>query len=253
MKLATLKNATRDGRLVVVTRDLTRCTDASFLAPTLQRALDDWARVAPHLAALAESLEHGAVPAERFHEHDAMSPLPRAFRCAQAQDDGSWRETAGDGFSGPRDGVIAPGTDIAIGLAAILGDLAAGDAGEIAADAAMLVMAAAFAGEATVAFSPVAVTPDELDGAPQLTATINGKTGRSVAIIADFAALAANAAKWRAVGAGAIVATGSASLAKSFGRDGGLGEGETARIEAKDAKGHSLLGAIEMIAQARPV
>ena len=47
MKLATLKNGTRDGRLVVVSRDLTRYTDASFLAPTLQAALDDWQRLAP--------------------------------------------------------------------------------------------------------------------------------------------------------------------------------------------------------------
>src|SRR5690606_23875635 len=67
---------------VLVSRDLTRCTDASFLVPTLQAALDDWHRVSPHLAALAESLEHGAVPSERFHEHDAMAPLPRAYQWA---------------------------------------------------------------------------------------------------------------------------------------------------------------------------
>ena len=82
MKLATLKNGTRDGRLAVVSRDLTRYTDASFLAPTLQAALDDWQRLSPHLAALSESLEHGAVPSARFHEHDAHSPLPRAYQWA---------------------------------------------------------------------------------------------------------------------------------------------------------------------------
>jgi fumarylacetoacetate (FAA) hydrolase len=82
MKLATLKNGKRDGRLVVVSRDLTRYTDASFLAPTLQAALDDWRRIAPHLAALSETLEHGSVPSERFHEHDALSPLPRAYQWA---------------------------------------------------------------------------------------------------------------------------------------------------------------------------
>jgi fumarylacetoacetate (FAA) hydrolase len=82
MKLATLKNGTRDGKLVVVSRDLTRFTDASFLAPTLQAALDDWRRIAPHLATLAESLEHGAVPFSRFHEHEAHSPLPRAYQWA---------------------------------------------------------------------------------------------------------------------------------------------------------------------------
>jgi fumarylacetoacetate (FAA) hydrolase len=58
MKLATLKDGSRDGKLVVVSRDLTRFTDASFLVPTLQAALDDWGRIAPHLAAMAESLEN---------------------------------------------------------------------------------------------------------------------------------------------------------------------------------------------------
>ncbi len=82
MKLASLDDGTRDGRLVVVSRDLTRFTDAAFLVPTLQAALDDWRRIAPHLATLAESLEHGAVPSERFHEHDALSPLPRAYQWA---------------------------------------------------------------------------------------------------------------------------------------------------------------------------
>ena len=82
MKLATLRNGKRDGRLVVVSGDLTRCTDASFLVPTLQAALDDWTRIAPHLEALAESLEHGSVPSLRFHEHDALSPLPRAYQWA---------------------------------------------------------------------------------------------------------------------------------------------------------------------------
>ena len=62
MKLASMRNGRRDGRLAVVSRDLTRATDASFLAPTLQAALDDWERLGPHLAALAESLEHGSVP-----------------------------------------------------------------------------------------------------------------------------------------------------------------------------------------------
>ena len=80
MKLASLKDGSRDGQLVVVSRDLTRYTDASFLVPTLQAALDDWLRLSPHLTAMAESLEAGAVPASRFHEHDVHSPLPRAYQ-----------------------------------------------------------------------------------------------------------------------------------------------------------------------------
>ncbi len=71
MKLATLKDGSRNGKLLVVSRNLTRFTDASFLAPTLQAALDDWRRIAPHLSALAETLEHGSVPSERFHEPSA--------------------------------------------------------------------------------------------------------------------------------------------------------------------------------------
>ena len=75
MKLATLKDGTRDGKLVVVNSALTRCTEATHIAPTLQAALDDWDKAAPKLATLAESLEHDAVPSMRFHEHDALSPL----------------------------------------------------------------------------------------------------------------------------------------------------------------------------------
>lgn len=79
MKLASLKSG-RDGRLVVVSDDLAWCADASPVAPTLQAALDDWTHTEPKLRALAESLLHGSVPQERFHEHDCASPLPRAYQ-----------------------------------------------------------------------------------------------------------------------------------------------------------------------------
>jgi fumarylacetoacetate (FAA) hydrolase len=81
MKLASLKHG-RDGRLVVVSDDLAWFTDAFLIAPTLQSALDDWDRCEPLLRALAESLEHGAVPRGRFHEREAASPLPRAYQWA---------------------------------------------------------------------------------------------------------------------------------------------------------------------------
>jgi fumarylacetoacetate (FAA) hydrolase len=81
MKLASLKGG-RDGVLVVVSRNLAWCAPADAIAPTLQAALDDWERCAPLLAGLAESLEHGSVPALRFHERDAASPLPRAYQWA---------------------------------------------------------------------------------------------------------------------------------------------------------------------------
>ena len=80
MKLATLKNGSRDGRLVVVSKDLTRCTDAARIAPTLQAALDDWEAAAPRLARMAEGVELGSVPTFRFHENECESPLPRAYQ-----------------------------------------------------------------------------------------------------------------------------------------------------------------------------
>ena len=79
MKLASLKHGP-DGRLVVVSDDLNFCTDAGLIAPTLQVALDDWHICGPKLEGLAQALERGAVPVERFHERQAASPLPRAFQ-----------------------------------------------------------------------------------------------------------------------------------------------------------------------------
>ena len=73
MKLASLKNGTRDGRLVVVSKDLTRCTDAARIAPTLQAALDMWDMAAPKLAALAEQVELGSVPTFRFMSMNAKA------------------------------------------------------------------------------------------------------------------------------------------------------------------------------------
>jgi fumarylacetoacetate (FAA) hydrolase len=81
MKLASLKGG-RDGRLAVVSRDLAWCADAGHIAPTLQAALDDWPRAAPQLALLATDLDHGVIPRERFHEREALSPLPRAHQWA---------------------------------------------------------------------------------------------------------------------------------------------------------------------------
>ena len=81
MKLASLKGG-RDGRLVVVSKDLTRYCAADNIAPTLQSALDDWGYAAPRLEALYRDVEHRAVPCERFHEREAASPLPRAYQFA---------------------------------------------------------------------------------------------------------------------------------------------------------------------------
>lgn len=81
MKLASLKSG-RDGHLVVVSNDLAWYADAAHIAPTLQSALDDWDQIAPRLEALSTDLAHDVIPKERFHEHDAAAPLPRAFQWA---------------------------------------------------------------------------------------------------------------------------------------------------------------------------
>lgn len=81
MKLASLKHG-RDGRLVIVSNDLAWCADARHIAPTLQTALDDWARVEGDLCNLATDLEHEVIPRDRFHERDAAAPLPRAYQWA---------------------------------------------------------------------------------------------------------------------------------------------------------------------------
>jgi fumarylacetoacetate (FAA) hydrolase len=80
MKLATLNSGGRDGRLVVVSRDLSRAVAVPQIAATLQAALDDWSHIAPKLAEVAAALEQGSVKeAFAFDPAQAMAPLPRAY------------------------------------------------------------------------------------------------------------------------------------------------------------------------------
>jgi fumarylacetoacetate (FAA) hydrolase len=165
VKLSSLKQG-RDGRLVVVSRDLTRATDAFFIVPTLQQALDDWEKVEPRLRDLAEELEHGSVPSFRFHEHDCASPLPRAYQWA----DGSayvnhvelvrkargaempasfWTDPlmyqgGSDSFLAPRDPILledeAHGIDFEGEVAVITGDVPMGATPDEAASKILLVV-----------------------------------------------------------------------------------------------------------------
>jgi fumarylacetoacetate (FAA) hydrolase len=82
MKLATLKSAdSRDGRLVVVSRDLARAADAGGIASTLQAALDRWDAVAPRLRSLYDALNAGGLAGSfPFDQARAESPLPRAYQ-----------------------------------------------------------------------------------------------------------------------------------------------------------------------------
>jgi fumarylacetoacetate (FAA) hydrolase len=205
MKIASLKHG-RDGRLVVVSRDLTKATDAFVIVPTLQAALDNWERVRPYLEDLGRQLEIGSVPSFRFHEHDCASPLPRAYQWA----DGSayvnhvelvrkargaempasfWTDPlmyqgGSDSFIGPRDSIRmadeAWGIDFEGEVAVVVGDVPMGTTREEAAAAIRLVMLVNdvslrnlipgelgkgfgfFQAKPSSAFSPTAVTPDEI-------------------------------------------------------------------------------------------
>lgn len=81
MKLASLKHQ-RDGKLVVVSRDLTKMADATDIAPTLQSALDNWEDVETRLKKRYEKLNEGKINSRPFNEDACASPLPRAFQWA---------------------------------------------------------------------------------------------------------------------------------------------------------------------------
>ena len=83
MKLCSLDRGGRDGRLAVVSRDLTICQTVDGIAPTLQSALDEWARCEPRLREVAAALENAhARHAEPFDPRSCLAPLPRAFQWA---------------------------------------------------------------------------------------------------------------------------------------------------------------------------
>ena len=80
MKLGSLKEGGRDGTLIVVSRDLTRAVRATGIAPTLQRALEDWENTAPRLNALSDALNEGDADGVFDLDMQALAaPLPRAY------------------------------------------------------------------------------------------------------------------------------------------------------------------------------
>ena len=141
MKLGSLKEGGRDGTLVVVSRDLSRAVRATGIAPTLQRALEDWSNVAPRLNALSESLDAGdadgvfdldmqvlAAPLPRAYEFvDGSAYLPHVARVRKARGaevpesfyvDPLMYQGVSAGFYGPRDPVKVVSEDYGIDLEA---------------------------------------------------------------------------------------------------------------------------------------
>jgi len=165
MKLASLKDG-RDGRLVVVSRDLTRCASAHAVAPTLQAILDDWDAAAPRLTEIADALESGHIAHLPFDPAKCAAPLPRAFQWldgsayvnhvalvrqargaempASFWTDPLMYQGGSDSFVGPRDPIAtldeAWGIDLEAEVVVVLSDVPMGATREQAAKAIKLVM-----------------------------------------------------------------------------------------------------------------
>ena len=141
MKLGSLKEGGRDGTLIVVSRDLARAVRATAIAPTLQRALEDWSNAAPRLNALSEALNADAAPDTFALDVAALAaPLPRAYefvdgsaylphvervRRARGADvpesfytDPLMYQATSAGFYGPRDPILALSEEWGIDLEA---------------------------------------------------------------------------------------------------------------------------------------
>ncbi len=161
MKLASLKAGGRDGTLIVVNRDLSRGVSAAAIAPTLQRALEDWSNCAPRLNALSEQLNAGkasdafdidmqtlAAPLPRAYEFvDGSAYLPHVERVRRARGaevpqsfyvDPLMYQATSAGFLGPRDPVLAQSEDWGIDLEAevivVTDDVPMGVSPELAAE-----------------------------------------------------------------------------------------------------------------------
>ncbi|HEU4486098.1 MAG TPA: fumarylacetoacetate hydrolase family protein [Povalibacter sp.] len=268
MKLASLRvPGERNGRLVVVSRDLSRAADVSPIVPTMQAALDDWAEVSPMLQMMATALEQGvAQDVFPFDPTQAAAPLPRAYHWV----DGSayvnhvelvrkargaempasfWNDPlvyqgGSDDFLGACDDVPVPSEEFGIDLegevAVITDDVPMGTTRVQARDHIRLVMLVNdwslrnlipgelskgfgfYQSKPATAFSPVAVTPDELgeawDGGKvnlPLHVHINGEPfGRpqaGVDMTFDFPRLIEHITKTRNARAGTIIGSGTVS------------------------------------------
>ncbi len=328
MKLATYKDGSRDGQLIVVSRDLSTAHYATGIALRLQQVLDDWNFLSPQLEDLYQTLNSGkARHAFPFDPKQCMAPLPRAYQWADGSaylnhvelvraarstvvpesfyNDPLMYQGGSDDFIGPCDPVVcrdeAFGIDFEAEIAVITGDVPMGVSPENALDGIRLVMLANdvslrnlipneltkgfgfFQSKPATAFSPVAVTLDELGGAWDrgrihltMQSTWNGrKVGMCDAgpeMTFHFGQLIAHMSKTRNVRAGSIVGSGTVSN-KSVDVDGKrewpkgysciaekraietildgkpstefMKFGDSIRIEMKGHDGQSVFGAID--------
>jgi fumarylacetoacetate (FAA) hydrolase len=319
MKLATLRDGTRDGTLIVVDRKGETHTPADDLAPTLQAALDDWDAVEPKLRERAAALAEGKVDARPIDFEKLGPPLPRAYewvdgsayinhivlvRKARNAEPPETLETdplvyqGGSGvLLGPRDDIPLPdpawGLDFESEICVILGDTPQATSKDEAGRHVKLMMLANdvtfrnlippelkkgfgfFTSKPATAFSPFAITPDELGDAWKdgrvhlkmrtwLNDEVAGDPDAGPEMHFSFFDLIQHITKTRAFTAGTILGSGTVSnedeargvscLAerrmREIIRDGEpttefLKTGDRVRIRMTDAEGNDLFGTIE--------
>ncbi len=293
MKLATKRNGTRDGELIVVSTDLSRYIKAAPIANTLQAVLDDWDQKEPALKALYNDLNNDASMGHLFDQSAVESPLPRAYQWADGSayvnhvelvrkargaevPDSFWTDPlmyqgGSDTFIGPRDPIQLPTTEWGIDMegevAVVTGDVELGATPEELVDSVRLIMIVNdvslralipaelakgfgfFQSKPSSAFSPVAVTPDELgdawrDGKLHRPLLVDynekpfGKAEAGVDMTFDFFKLISHAAKSRALGAGTIIGSGTVSNKPN---------GEPAKPIDQGGVGYSCIAEVRMI------
>lgn len=294
MKLATLKNGTRDGQLVVVSRDLKRYTKANDVSRTLQHAIENWDDVAPDLQALAIMIEADKVESFDFNESDCESPLPRAYQWVDGsayinhvelvrkargaevpasfyEDPLMYQGVSGPNL-GPRDPILFEdfsfGYDMEAEVCVITDDV---PYGTNATDAENHIKLLTLCNDISLrglipaelskgfgflqskppcAFSPVAVTPDELGDSwsnslihLNMNVDYNGEAfGRANSgqdATFNMAQLVAHAAKTRKLGAGTIVGSGTVSNKDK--------NGNPEKPVSQGGRGYSCIAEIRMI------
>ena len=320
MKLATLKDGSRDGQLLVVSRDLSTAHHATGIASTLQQLLDDWNFISPQLEDLYATLNGGkARHAFAFEARQCMAPLPRAYQWADGSaylnhvelvrkargaevpasfyEDPLMYQGGSDDFLGPCDDALFASTDWGIDfeaeVAVVTADVDMGTPADAALESVRLLMlvndwslrnliAAELAkgfgflqSKPATAFSPLAVTPDELGEAwrggrvhlPLLSSWNGRAVGRTDAgpeMTFHFGQLIAHVARTRRLRAGSIVGSGTVSnkdwtqgyscvaekraietIESGAPQTAFMQFGDTIRIEMLGRDGHSIFGAID--------
>lgn len=308
MKLATLNDGSRDGQLVVVSRDLMSAHYATGIANHMQQVLDDWNFCSPQLQDLSDTLNHGkARHTFAFDARLCLAPLPRAYLFAVGN---TYANPAAPNaptdpvrlaFADELQGACAPlrcghavqEPDFEAAIAVLTGDVAQGSTATQALESVRLLMLAshthyrAWASQATLtlmaqpctAFSPVAVTPDELswDGDTawargrlnlSLQCSLNGRkfglceAGKNMHM--NFGDLIASLCQTRRLRAGSLVSSGevrnldaSRGCSSVFTRRAyelaqtgtvktpWLAQGDSVMVDMKGGNGLSVFGAID--------